>query len=166
MQLSNTPNPASAIPKSLEERSRIPMSLPLQKLAVPEIPGFHCHWMRGDSMRINQALRAGYAFVEQDEVNLNRVELGSGENSDGHTDLGSRVSMVGGTSEDGSPQRLYLMKIPQAFWEADQKILGDQQEKIAGQLRGDQGFPMAGGDNSNRYTKKEGKNIFQPKRST
>ena len=52
------------------ERQRIPMSLPMQKLAVPELEGYHLHWMLGTTTRINQALRAGYEFVDPSEVDV------------------------------------------------------------------------------------------------
>ncbi len=158
-------NPSNVAEKATPQRSRIPMSLPIQKLAAPEIPGYHCHWMRGEPQRIAAALRAGYTFVEQSEVNLNDFGIANSEADSGHSDLGSRVSHVSGRAEDGGAERLYLMKLPQEFWEQDQKALGQRQEEIAGQLRGDKGFTEPGADNSNRYTRPENKNIFLPKRS-
>lgn len=163
-----TPNsPANAPAKSLPEKQRIPMSLPVQKLAAPEIPGFHTHWMRGDAQRIAQALRAGYTFVEQDEVDMNTVGVADSAESSGHTDLGSRVSVVSGTDEKGGAQRLYLMKLPKELREQDEAVLGQRQEAIAAQLRGDKGFSEGGMDTSNRYAGKqsqENRNIFLPKR--
>jgi hypothetical protein len=41
------------------------MSLPLQKLEMPKIPGFHTHWMRAEESRVRQAMRAGYTYVDQ-----------------------------------------------------------------------------------------------------
>lgn len=162
-------NPANPPAKQLDARSRIPMSLPIQKLAAPEIPGFHCHWMAGSGQRIQQALRAGYMFVEQDEVDLNTFGIAEGENDSGHQDLGSRVSVVAGTDEKGGTQRLYLMKLPLNLWEADQKAMAERQEGIAAQLRGDKGFTEAGQDTSNRYVSPasgNNRNIFQPQRRT
>jgi hypothetical protein len=60
---SEAQNPSTTPKTEMDERSRVPMSLPTLKLAVPEIPGFYCHWMRGDPMRMQQAQRAGYVFV-------------------------------------------------------------------------------------------------------
>jgi hypothetical protein len=31
------------------ERKRIPMAVPVQKLSVPDIPGYHLHWFQGDA---------------------------------------------------------------------------------------------------------------------
>lgn len=159
------PNPANLPEKQLPKRNRIPMSIPVQRLAVPEIPGYHLHWMRDEPQRIAQALRAGYEWVGQDEVDLNTFGVANGEEDPGHQDLGSRVSYVAGRNEQGGAQRLYLMKLPLELWEADQKVAGQRQEDIASQLRGDKGFNEAGGDTSNRYTRGEQRtNMFHPKR--
>lgn len=160
-------NPANEPEKRLPQRERIPMSLPVQKLAVPEIPGYHCHWMRDEPQRIAQALRAGYEFVQDDEVDLNTVGLGNSDDDSGNQDLGSRVSYVSGTNQQGGAQRLYLMKLPLDYWLADQKALGERQEQIAAQLRGDQGFtePGQAGEAGTRYSRGEQRtNMFTPKR--
>jgi hypothetical protein len=162
-------NPSNAPDKSLPERTRIPMSLPTQKLAVPEIPGYHCHWMRGDHQRINQALRAGYIFVDPGEVSLNDFGLANGPSDDGNHDLGSRVSHIAGTAADGKAETLYLMKLPLALWEQDQAALGQRQEQIASSIRGEKGFAEGGMDTSNRYAgaqSNKNQNIFIPKRSS
>ncbi len=158
-----TTNPANEPEKRLPQRDRIPMSLPVTKLAVPEIPGYHCHWMRGDPARIQQALRAGYEWVSQDEVDLNTFGVGDGPEASGHNDLGSRVSILGGTGEDGGAQNLYLMKLRQEYWEADQKAFAERQETIASRLRGDKGLDSPDGVDG-RYARPENRNIFQPKR--
>lgn len=152
-------NPSNAPEKGLEARKRISMSLPAQRLAVPDIPGFHLHWMRGDKGRLDQALKAGYEFVDADEVELNRTGLGNSGLDAGNEDMGSQVSLL--ADMDGS--RLYLMKLPQAFWNSDTEALAERQENIAGQLRGDKGYDAPGGDNSHRYSKQEQTNFLQPK---
>lgn len=165
MQLGKV-NPANAPAKQLPERDRIPMSLPVQRLAVPEIPGYHCHWMRGEPQRINQAMRAGYEFVSPDEVDLNRYGLGNGPEDSGNQDMGNRVSTISGTAEGGGAQVLYLMKLKEEYWEADQQKLAERQENIAAQLRGDKGFTAPGLGEEGRYGRGENRNIFQPKRSS
>ena len=154
-----TNNPANVPATIATERTRIPMSLPLQKLAVPSLPGYHLHWMRGEPGRIQQALKGGYIFVDMDEVDLNNVGIADGPDAHGSTDLGSRVSVIGGS--DGI--KMYLMKIKEEFWEADEAVRAQQQEGIAGKIRGDKGL-QGPGDNSNRYGRQENANIFQPKR--
>ena len=132
-------NPANTLEQKLHTKSRIPMSVPQQKLAAPEIPGYHCHWMLGTPSRLAQAQRAGYTFVETDEVDTNNFDLAGDPESAGSTDLGSRVSQVAGseTSPDGDAVRLYLMKLPQELWEEDQQVITDRNEQIAAGLRGD-----------------------------
>ena len=150
--MSQTPvNPANVPAKSKVERDRIPMSLPQLKLAVPEIPGYHLHWMRGTPSRISQALRAGYEFVNDGEVDI--LSQGVADVKSGNTDMGSRVSVLAGQvlGEDGREERLYLMRIKQEWWDADQKGLEDRNEQVAASLRGGK---MGGGTEdelSNRY---------------
>jgi hypothetical protein len=163
-------NPSNAPATAKPERTRIPMSVPQQKLAVPEIPGYHLHWMLGRPDRIAQAMRAGYSFVNQGEVDLNTWGLANGEDSNGNTDLGSRISQISGLSEDGKEAgRLYLMKLPLELWEQDQATLAQRNERVAATLRGDQGFTegISGDvDTKNRYVPKDAgnRNLFQPKR--
>jgi len=121
-----------------EERTRIPMSVPQQKLSVPDIPGYHLHWMNGNPSRISQALKAGYEFVDPEEVDVVNSGLADSASAHGSTDLGSRVSLSAGSSLDdnGGEQRLYLMKIRQEWWNDDQRKLEDRNEEIAASLRG------------------------------
>jgi hypothetical protein len=160
-------NPANAPERQKAGRERIPMSLPQQKLAVPEMSGYHLHWMLGKADRIAQAERAGYTFVTKDEVDKNTMDLAGGDES-GHNDLGSRVSHISGTDEaGGQPMRLYLMKLPLEFWLEDQAKFGKVNENIAAVMRGERGLQAPGEDNSNRYvpTGDGNKNLFQPKRN-
>ena len=159
-------NPANTPAKAVAGRERVPMSLPLQKMAVPEIPGFHLHWMRGEAQRIQQALAAGYTFVEQDEVDLSRIGIADNESSDGHTDLGSRVSIVSGKDDQGGAERAYLMKLPLEYWLADQAALEGRNEKVAATIRGDKGFSGTGSDENRYAPPKANRNIFQPKPSS
>jgi hypothetical protein len=144
------------------EAGYIPMSVPRQRLAAPEIPGFHTHWFMGMPDRIHQAMQAGYTWVEQGEVDLANFDLaGDGRPIEG-TDLGTRVSAVAGGLYEGTmqPQRLYLMKIPEWLWDHHQKVLGDVNENIAAALRGErpaftttpqEGQSGRGHDFSHRY---------------
>lgn len=147
------PNPSVASPTSLVESGRIPMSVPTQKLAAPDIPGFHLHWFLGAPDNIHRALRAGYTFVEDHEVGLNNKDLAGGNQAMSGTDLGTRVSVVAGGTYDGSPNeaaRLYLMKLPEELWKLDQEALSKRNKAIAAAIRGD-GLVAPGADNSNRY---------------
>lgn len=158
-------NPSNAPEKRVAKR--IPLAVPTLKLAIPEIPGYSCHWFRGTSQRIQQAQRAGYEFVERDEVQLNETGFANDPGGDGNTDMGSRVSVSAGDSgaEDGGI-KLYLMKIRKELWDEDQQLVEDQQAAIAAQLRGDKAPTESGMDASNRYTRGEQKrHMFQPRRA-
>lgn len=132
-------NPATEPVVKLSNKTRIPMSVPQQKLSAPDIPGFHTHWMMGTPARLAQAQRAGYTFVDGSETDTNNFDLAGDPEDSGSTDLGTRVSQVAGrdTSPDGDAVRLYLMKLPLELWEEDQKLIGDRNEQVAANLRGD-----------------------------
>lgn len=161
MTLSNPANPPEKAP-----RKRIPMALPTLKLSVPDIPGYKTYWFRGAPGRIQQALNAGYEFVERDEVELNHGGLANSYDVDGNTDMGTRVSVATGDGSEG-PQnaRLYLMKIKQELWEEDEQEVAKKHEGIAAQMRGDKGFANAGSDTTSRYSRGENRNLFTPRRA-
>lgn len=136
-----TKSPAAPPLKYVEgaEAGYIPMSIPRQRLAAPEIPGYHVHWFMGMPDRIHQAMQAGYSWVDQGEVELSDFDLAGDGRPIGGTDLGTRVSTVAGGLYEGTmqPQRLYLMKIPEWLWEKHQQAIGDVNENIAAALRGE-----------------------------
>lgn len=164
-------NPANEAPKAKRDPGRIPMSAPVQKLEVVNIPGFHTHWMRGTPERIQQALRAGYVFVKQDEVDVNFKGIAGSPLDGGNTDLGTNVSIPAGrTDERGESIRLVLMKLPLELWDEDQKAMEARQDQVAAALRGGQaGMENApgGSDLSNRYLPSRGnnRNIFVRRRT-
>lgn len=154
--------------RSAVERTRVPMSLPIQKLQVPEIPGWHLHWIMGTPSRLAQAQRAGYEFVEDTEVDLNRYGVADSPTSSGNTDMGSHVSVLAGSdTADGQAARLYLMKLREELWLQDQATLEARNEQTAVALRGPLGLQDPSGDNSHRYVPKDAnRNILFPKRRT
>ncbi len=166
--MKGTPNPASSVDGDVSERKRIPMTLPMQKLEVQEIPGYVLYWMRGTPSRIAQAQRAGYEFVNEDEVSLNNTSLGGDTLKSGNTDMGSRVSVVTGdeVGRDGQPVRLVLMKIKKEYWDEGQKVLLERSEKTAAAFRsGLVGADTAGAtmDFTNRYMKGRVPDLFKAK---
>jgi hypothetical protein len=130
-------NPANPINAGVTERNRIPMSVPVAKLAVPEIPGYRLYWFRGEPGRIRRAEQAGYEFVERGEVELTSHDLAGGS-EDGNNDLGTRVTRSAGdlVGEDGQPTSLVLMKIREEWAQADEQLKEDRNEAIAAALRG------------------------------
>lgn len=149
--MSQSQNPANS--PETADRGRIPMSLPQQKLQVPDIPGYHLHWMIGTQARIAQAIKAGYEFVDPEEVNVVNTGLADSASASGNTDMGSRVSVLAGIGlgTDGTAERLYLMKIKQEWWEADQKLLEDRNEQIAAALRSGRDTGMNPNGSDHRY---------------
>lgn len=160
-------NPANTPVKTKAEPDRIPMSAPVQRLQTVDLPGFHTHWMRSTPERIQQALRAGYTFVQDEEVQLNYKGLASSPLGGGNSDLGSQVSVPAGRTDDqGQTVRLILMKLPLDLWDQDQKAMDNRQDKIAEALRsgqiGRENSP-SGTDQAERYIPQNSsnRNIFK-----
>jgi len=165
----STQNPAQRPGRTSAERQRVPMSVPMLRLSVPEIPGYHLHWFRGTQERINRAQGAGYSFVHPEEVDINNLDIGGESAVSGNTDMGSRVSVVSGdeVGRDGQPIRLILMKLPIELWDQDVEALINRSEQVAGALRsGTLAAGQAGrenqGDIAQRYVK-QGSNLFTRK---
>lgn len=152
------PNVATDRDTVKAERKRIPMSVPVQTLAAPEIPGYHLHWFNGTQARLQRAIDGGYEFVDQKEMMLNATGLGTNTTHSGNSDMGSRVSVVSGSEigPDGQAIRMVLMKIKQEWYEEDQKLVEERNDKVAASLRGGTtGSEMPGaGDLSQRYVDK------------
>lgn len=166
-----TINPANTEQKTLAERKRIPMSVPVQRLEAPDIPGYHLHWFNGTPERIQRAVDGGYEFVDERDMRLNSVGLGNESTHSGNTDMGSRVSVISGqeVGRDGQPIRLILMKIRQEWYEEDQKLVDDRNELVAASLRGGTigSEKDQANDTNHRYVDKSRTAIpdfFKPKR--
>lgn len=164
-------NPASRSAVTAAERKRIPMSVPVQRLEVPELPGYHLHWFLSTSERLQRAIDGGYEYVNEGEMQINNVSLGGDSAVSGSTDMGSRVSIVSGqeVGKDGQPTRLILMKIRQEWWDEDQQLIEARNTKVRDSLLGG----MIGaehdkrGDSQHRYVDKARTQIpdfFKPKR--
>jgi hypothetical protein len=159
-------NPANTPEKRVTEATRIPMSVPTLRLEIPPMEGFHLHWFLGQN--VARAQKAGYTFVEDDEVQMNDTSIAGG----GNADLGSRVSAFAGGLIEGTvePQRLYLMKLPIEFRRQDEKALEAINDRVADQIRhgnasGGAGerAPEAPGDALKKYLK-QGQDLFIKKR--
>lgn len=168
-------NPANAEQTPAAARTRIPMSVPIQRLQVDELPGYHLHWMLGTPERLMQAQKAGYDFVSHDEIHVNNLQLGGDAATSGTTDLGTRVSTLasigssGETDGSGQPLRLYLMKIKEDWYLEDQRILEQRNDSIAAALTAGMTGSQndAAGDAQHRYVDKSRTKIpdmFKPKR--
>jgi hypothetical protein len=131
-------NPANEKEKSILPPGYVPMSQGAQTLAVPQRDGWHRRWFRSDPGRIARAQRAGYTFVDADEVSLVNGDLGGDASTSGNSDMGTRVSVISGDEADstGQPSRMYLMECPEELYEYSRSILADRNEGIAEALRG------------------------------
>lgn len=138
-----------------EVRRRIPMSIPKAKLSVPEISGYHLHWINDYPGRIDQALQSGYEFVTPEEAMLSNFSLGASQSVSGNTDLGSRVSIVVGRGDDATALRAYLMKIREDWYAEDQAISQQRVDNISQQIKkGIIGADQESGlDKSKRYVR-------------
>lgn len=130
-------NPANVAPEPKGNRkTRIPMSVPMRKLEVPDIAGYHLHWIKESN--IPRALAAWYEFVDFDEVPINQRGVGTDTEISGNTDLGSRISISAGIGADSKPERLYLMKLAEQHWLEDRKKIDERNAtQLSGIFRGE-----------------------------
>jgi hypothetical protein len=136
-QAKTTANPASTPAAQAPRRKRIPMSVPLQKLQVDELPGFHLHWFR--ETNVPRAMDAGYEIVHREEIHVNQHGIATSRDLSGNTDLGSTVSIIGTpASSEGAAERLILMKIKEEWYREDRKLLNDRNAQIMGAIFGDE----------------------------
>jgi hypothetical protein len=153
-------NPAISAQAAREERrkarKRIPMSTPRAKMWVPDLPGYFCYWFNDTGGRLEQALAASFEFVNKEEVDINPGGVANDVSNNSGSDLGSRISMVVGTSETGGPLRAYLMKLPLEYREDDVAEQQDQRDEIMAAIaKGRLGVDKEeGGDGmQNRYVR-------------
>lgn len=155
------------------ERNRIPMSVPKQSLEVNEIPGYVMYWFADRPGRIQRAQAAGYEFVDPSEVTINNGGFANDVLQSGNSDLGAKISVVGGRGDNGQAERLYLMKIKREWWEKDQEAVEVRNEAVAAAIRGGAITGGAGelsDDKQHRYggqqlpARKAQPNLFTPKR--
>lgn len=160
---SKSNNPANQPEKRVTERGRIPMSIPMQKLATPPIEGYFTHWFVGTPARISQALRAGFEFVDGDEVELQECGIADlNQNSD----MGSRVSIVSGNDPTASAgeNELVLMKLRQEYRDDDLAKMAERNEAVAAALRGDHFDNEDGQSYIPKAHRNQMSNMFKPKR--
>lgn len=97
--------------KEKQRKVRVPLGVPRSKLATPQIPGYHLHWLNDEPGRLDQAEAGGYEFVLTKEL----------QGESGNTDLGEKVSRIVGRNEDGTPLRAFLMKLKETWYREDQR---------------------------------------------
>lgn len=123
--------PAAAVApaRAPVERKRQPLNGRSLKLQVfGEIPGYHLYVAKDDGARIQMMQQAGYEFVKRGEV-----EVGTTVSSN-NTDVGDSIRFIMG-SNGSDPIYGYLMKIPEEFWQEDQRALEARNQEIDDQIK-------------------------------
>lgn len=104
-----------------QRKERVPLTGLRTKLSLKgEEPGFHYAWISGE--RVDAALEAWYEFVTHPiQVGEQQINVGAIE--------GGKIYRNG-----GGGQQLYLMRIPQEFYDADrleeQKAVDASEEQL------------------------------------
>lgn len=153
-------NPANSPEKRKQAVGRVPMDVARLKLAIPDKEGWYRYWHLGKN--VSAAMRAGYRFVDANEVDVEEFGLANDRARSGSTDLGTRVSVSAGASGDEDEERLYLMELPIEDHESDMRQKTARNEEIAVQLRAGMMGADADPDRNKRYMK-EGQQLFYPK---
>lgn len=112
---------------------------------LTEVPGFVLRWFNDTPGRIDTAVgRAGWEFVEQDEIALEDTNRVIERNSD----IGNKVRAIVGTTDQNTPLYAYLLKIRKEWFEEDRQ---DATSKIR---ESEKEMIRQGGLNSDRIQEK------------
>jgi hypothetical protein len=153
-------NPSTNLLKEASKpatRKRIPMSVPVRKLEVPDLPGWHLHWFL--EKNVPRAVQAAYEFVDFDELPVNQAGLGTGLQTSGSADLGGRVRQLSGVSELSHPEYLVLMKLREEYWLEDRAAIDKRNaERLGSIFRGEkildsEAHRVSADDQALRYVK-------------
>lgn len=128
-----------------KRRRRVPLGTQRTKLNVPEDPRFKYHWFIDEPGRVESAVIAAYDFCSATEF----PEYGVDEVLPGNSDLGTKISRVVGSHEDGRPMRAYLMRIPMEYYQEDEQERMQAIDKIEESIR----HGNIGTNVDNRYVK-------------
>jgi hypothetical protein len=119
--------------KEIEQirQTRTPLDGRVEKLRVyGKIPGYHLHIFNEDGARLEEAQRAGYAFVKRGEIQNVGRDVASF-----NTDPGENVRFVVGKRDNGNPMYGYLMKIPEEIFQEDQIAMEAFNAGVDGAIR-------------------------------
>ncbi|MGH7747950.1 MAG: hypothetical protein ACREQ5_24795 [Candidatus Dormibacteria bacterium] len=104
------------------------------QLSATAIPGYHLHWINDwhpqMPQRITVAIKSGYHFVSQEEV-----EVGSLIGGTASTAMSDAVSRSVGTRPDGTPITAYLMATLEEFHQANLQHVADRADQIDRAIR-------------------------------
>lgn len=121
-------------PQPEPRRRRTPLGGLRLKMSVPDHlkrPGYHLQWWHEDD--VLEAQDGGYQFIKDDKD----LEIGEGPDINQRKGTDSRVSIVVGRREDGSPIRDYLMETKEEWHQEDAAAVhAASQEVIDSMKRG------------------------------
>lgn len=161
-------NPTVEKARRAKDADFIPMGMTELQLSVPEIEGFKIYWFADRPGRISRAQRQGWEFVMDDEVEVMNFKTIAGSVLDnGNQDLGSRVSVYGGSDDQGRSVGLYLMKLPEQRWKELEAFRESQSDRTIDAILGGRVASPGGetADQSHRYSPAAIKNtIFAKKK--
>lgn len=129
-------NPANEQGRN-EGRTRIPMTSPMRRMEVPELPGFWLQWIRATPERMQQANRAFFEHVYEGELDINNRDIGGDAKTSGNTDMGTIVSCGDGSGElgpDRQPIRMVLMKQRKEYHDEDVAINQKRNDSVVDSL--------------------------------
>jgi hypothetical protein len=123
-----------------KRRERVPLSAMRQKLQAPKREGYKRRFVNDEGGRLQNFERAGYAFVEDEDV---------------HTDgEGRRISRRVGVHENGQPMYAFLMEQKQEWYAEDQAEKNKELDKADEAIRRGNIAGQVGHDG--RYTPSQG----------
>jgi len=97
---------------------RIPLGVQKLQLNANSKPGFYRRFINDSPGRIDQAILGGYNFVYNDDEDLSKNNIASG-----NKDLGTKVCKV---VDKGLGLLAYLMEIDIEFYEEDQRVKSEK----------------------------------------
>lgn len=122
--------------KKAARKERVPLGQHRMKLKTETRDGYVRRWINDKPGRLDDAVAGGYEFVTDP-----KVKVGEGQDASQTPGVGSAVSRIVGTHEDGSPLRAYLMEIPQNVYDEDQAAKAESVDERENALRRGQTDP-------------------------
>jgi hypothetical protein len=139
-------------PQAARKAQRVPFGGFVDKLAVQyKDPNYFYYWHRDRRDEINQALAAGYRFVDPRDT---RSELPEAlQHRDERDREDGRLSQFGGVGEFGKSYKLVLMRLPMELHEQDQAARAKKADLIDSAIKRPSYGPNQYGDTSGITTK-------------
>lgn len=105
------------------------------KLSLPDIPGYVCRVVNDDGNRINEFLEDGWEFVLSKDAKKDATTIGEDGVTPNNKDLGTKVSTVVGTKDNGQPLYGYAMKLRKDWKEQNDEDKYAAIDETEGQIK-------------------------------